>query len=220
MKSSLKYFFLLVFLIILSNCAPKVPFLSTLEASQTPKPVLPFSTPTLPPTETPTFPPPTPTTTPSPTPTDTPLPPLIAPTLEPLAPAHATWQGEPVYKADSKPEYLFEIEYKTAEWGLTVDYSGQPALVHRTLPGCYIAMTVPRGLPPKVQVETLPMTFENAAFDVTIVRTDEGKIETVIVTGGDKNILTAFQVQTGENPEACLQAVEELLSTLESILRP
>ncbi len=220
MKSALRYFLLLAFLIILSNCAPKVPFLSTVEASKTPQPVLPLSTPTLPPTLTPTFPPPTPTTTSSPTPTDTPLPPLIAPTLEPLAPAHATWQGEPVYQAESKPGYLFQIEYKTAEWGLSVDYSGQPAMVHRTLQGCYIVAVIPRGLPPRVQVETLSMTFGDVTFDISIVRNEQGNIETAILTGGDGNILTAFQVQTGENPEACLQAVEKLLSTLKSVAQP
>jgi hypothetical protein len=210
---------LLLAFFFLGSCAPAYPFLSTVEVSQTPQTVLPLSTPTPLPSPTPTFTP-SPTATPAPTPTDTPLPPLVPPTLEPLAPARAIWQGEPVYQEESRPGYLFQIEYMTAEWGLSVDYNGQPALVHRTLPGCYIVTTVPRGLPPAAHVETLSMTFGNVSFEVNIVRNDQGKIESAILTGGDGTITTAFQVETGQNAEACLEAVESLLSTLKSIPQP
>ncbi len=210
---------LLLAFFFLGNCAPNYPLLTTVEASQTPQTVLPLATPTPLPSPTPTFTP-SPTATPAPTPTDTPLPPLVPPTLEPLAPAQANWQAEPVYQEESKPGYIVQIEYATAEWGLSVDYNGQPALVHRTIPECYIVMTVPRGLPPAAHVETLSMTFGNVSFEVNIVRNDQGKIESAVLTGGDSTIVTAFQVGMGQNPEACLDAVENLLSSLKSIPRP
>ncbi|MEJ5241206.1 MAG: hypothetical protein WHS87_08420 [Anaerolineales bacterium] len=203
-----------------SACGVQPAFFWTATPSQN---LLPQETPTLAPSAIPTqLPTATPTSIPSPTvtPTDTPLPPLVPPTLEPFAPLQAFWQGEPVYAADSKPGYLFQLEYATLEWGMSVDYSGQPALVHRRLPGCFIVAAPPRGLPPGVRVETLQKTLGNIPFDVNIIRDAQGNIQSLMLTGGDGNILTAFQVETGAEAEACLQAVETLLSTLRSIPQP
>lgn len=213
-----KWWIFVLLPLLLNACGVQPAFFWT--ATPPPSP-LPQATPTLLSTPTPTH---TPTITPIPsptaTPTDTPLPPLVAPTLEPFAPLRAFWQGEPVYAADSKPGYLFQLEYATLDWGMSVDYSGQPALVHRRLPGCFVTVAPPRGLPPGVRVETFQKNLGEITFDVNIVRDADGNIQLVMLTGGDGNILTAFQVETGPEAEACLQAVETLLSTLRSVPQP
>lgn len=212
------WFFLLLWL-GLSGCAP-VPFFIT---ATPPEQNLLRETPTL--LATATLPP-SPTLTPSPipsptvTPTDTPLPPLVPPTLPPFPPQKELWQGEPVYSADSKPGYLFQLEYATLEWGLSTDYSGAPALVHRNLPGCFITIAPPRGLPPGAQVETFQQTLGQVTFDVSIVYGANGEIQFMTFSGGDGNILTAFQVNLGSEQEACRQAVERLLSTFRSVPQP
>lgn len=214
-----KWHFLFLVIFAFVACTPQPVFFWT--ATPPEQNLLPKETPTLSPTSTP-FPTETPTPFPSPTvtPTDTPLPPLVPPTLEPFAPLRQIWQGEPVYAADSKPGYLFQLEYATLEWGLSKDYSGQPALVHRNLPDCYLVAAPPHGLPPGVRVETLQKTLGKITFDVNIVRNAQGQIELVTLTGGDGNILTAFQVNPGPQADACLQAVESILSILRSIPQP
>lgn len=216
---SQKWCFFLLAVFLFAACAPQSAFFWT--ATPGTQNLVFQGTPTQSPTPTP-HPTDTPTPLPSPTvtPTDTPLPPLVPPTLEPFASLQGAWQGEPVYAADSKPGYLFQVEYANLEWGMSIDYSGRPALVHRSLPECYIVAAPPRGLPPGMNVETFQKTLGKITFDVNVARDAQGQIQLVTLTGGDGNILTAFQVNPGPQADACLQAVESILSTLRSIPQP
>lgn len=171
----------------------------------------------------PTAEPPTQTSTPAPTSTppaatrtDTPLPPLELPTEAVNAPIRMVWDGTPTYPGDSTPGYSFRVTYDPDLWALTEDQFGYPALGHRDIPFCVISVTSGRGLPPNMTVEHDILKTGNVTFDVGIAF-ENGARKFVTYTGGDGNIITAFEVSFQEESDACLEDAVTVLSTLKSV---
>ena len=126
------------------------------------------------------------------------------------------WDGVPTYLGDSTPGYSFRVMYDPDLWALTNDQFGFPALGHRTIPNCVISVTSGRGLPAGLTVEHDVLHTETVTFDVGTV-IENGVTKFVTYTGGDGNIITAFEVSFGEESDACLRDAETVLSTLRSI---
>lgn len=166
-----------------------------------------------PPTQTST---PAPTRTPAATLTDTPLPTLELPTEALLAPARAVWDGVPTYLAESTPGYAFRVTYDPDLWALTTDQFGFPTLAHRNLSSCLITVTSGRGLPPNITVEHDVFYINNIMFDVSTAY-ENGVKKFVTYTGGDGNIITAFEVSFVEESDACLNDAVAVISTLRSV---
>lgn len=166
-----------------------------------------------PPTETFT---PAPTNTPAATSTDTPLPTLDLPTEAINAPARAVWDGVPTYPGESTPGFAFRVTYDPDLWALTTDQFGFPALAHRNLAGCIISETSGRGLPPTLTVEHDVLRTDTVTFDVGIAL-ENGVKKFVTYTGGDGNVITAFEVSFTEQSDACLADAVTVISTLRSI---
>jgi hypothetical protein len=166
-----------------------------------------------PPTETLT---PAPTTTPAPTSTETPLPTLELPTELVNAPALMVWDGVPTYLGDSTPGYDFRVTYDPALWAVTTDQFGFAALAHREISGCIISVTAGRGLPPSISVEHEILRTDTVTFDVGTAF-ENGVKKFVTYTGGDGNIITAFEVSFVEQSEACLTDAVTVLTTLRSV---
>lgn len=166
-----------------------------------------------PPTETST---PAPTDTPAATVTETPLPTLELPTEIVNAPELMVWDGTPTYLGDSTPGFSFRVSYDPTLWALTEDQFGFPALGHRELSGCVITVTSGRGLPPSISVEHEQLTIDTITFDVATAY-ENGTQKFVTFTGGDGNIITAFEVSFTENSESCLEQALTVLSTLRSV---
>lgn len=154
-------------------------------------------------------------TLPGPTPTETLLPALELPTAQPFARARQPWRGEPTYPADSRPGLLFRVDYDTDRWALTEDNFGVTVLAHREIPYCIILPWSGRGLPSGWQVTHEFRTIGGADFDVHTV-TRDGMLEFVAYVGGDRKIVTGFQVNFQEQPERCIQEAEAVLATLRS----
>jgi hypothetical protein len=175
----------------------------------------PVNTATLePPTDTPT---PAPTRTPAATLTDTPLPTLELPTEAVNAPARAVWDGVPTYPAESTPGYDFRVTYDPDLWAVTTDQFGFPSLAHRNISNCIISETSGRGLPPNLTVDHDVLRTDTVTFDVGTVF-ENGVRKFVTYTGGDGNIITAFEVSfEPENGDACIADAVTVLSTLRSI---
>src|SRR5215216_2489262 len=159
---------------------------------------------------------PAPTKTPAATLTDTPLPTLELPTEVFNAPATAVWDGVPTYLGDSTPGYDFRVTYDPDVWAVTTDQFGFPSLAHRNIPNCVISVTSGRGLPPSMNVEHDILRTDTVTFDVGTAF-ENGVRKFVTFTGGDGNIITAFEVSFGEESDACLADAVAVLSTLRSV---
>jgi hypothetical protein len=173
----------------------------------------PEPTATLAPTQTP---PPSPTLAPSLTPTETLLPPLELPTEIRNAPARLVWDGVPTYPGDSAPGFAFRVTYDPDVWAVTADQFGFPALGHRNIEYCVIAVTAGRGLPANVTVEHDVLYTDGVTFDVASVF-ENGVKKFVTYTGGDGTIITAFEVSFLDLVDTCLTDAVTVLSTLRSV---
>ena len=169
------------------------------------------TTPTLPPSLTPTI-----TMTPLP-PTDTLLPPIDIPTEKPNMPSFVIWTGEPTYAGDSEPGRLFRVNYDPDLWAQTKDNFEQVVLAHRTIEYCTITAWSGRGLPPDAKVEHVFGQVGDVPFDINYV-TLQGTVKFVAYVGGDKRLLTGFQVSFTDQKEQCLLDAEAILSTLRSFI--
>lgn len=160
---------------------------------------------------------PAPTNTPAITSTDTPLPTLDLPTEVVNAPASAVWDGVPTYLAESTPGFAFRVTYNPDVWALTTDHFGFPSLAHRSITNCIISVTSGRGLPPTMNVEHDVLYVDsNTTFDVGTVY-ENGVKKFVTYTGGDRIILTAFEVSFDEQSDACIADAVTVLSTIRSV---
>jgi hypothetical protein len=157
-----------------------------------------------------------PTPTPIITPTDTPLPPLELPTEILNAPAQLAWDGTPTYLGDSEPGYSFRVMYDPEVWALTADQFGFPALGHRTIPYCVISVASGRGMPGNVAVEHDVLYLPGLTFDVNTAF-ENGVRKFVTYTGGDRRIVTGFQVSFEKQVDECLEDALTVLSTLRSV---
>ena len=166
-----------------------------------------------PPTDTST---PAPTRTPAATRTDTPLPTLDLPTEMLNPPATAVWDGVPTYLGDSNPGFDFRVTYDPEVWAVTTDQFGFAALAHRNISNCVISVTSGRGLPPNISVEHEMLRTETVTFDVGTAL-ENGVKKFVTYTGGDENIITAFEVSFTEQSDICLADAVAVLTTLRSI---
>ena len=151
-----------------------------------------------------------------PTPTDTPLPTLELPTELANPPARMVWDGTPTYLGESTPGYSFRVTYDPELWALTTDQFGFPALGHRGISRCVISVTSGRGLPPNMTVEHELLNIGDVTFDVSRVY-ENGVLKFVSYTGGNRIIVTGFQVDFGEQVTACLEDAFTVLSTLTSV---
>ena len=126
------------------------------------------------------------------------------------------WDGVPTYLGDSTPGFAFRVTYDPDLWAVTTDQFGFPSLGHRTISNCVISVTSGRGLPTSMTVEHNILRTDTVTFDVATV-SENGVKKFVTYTGGDENIITAFEVSFGEESDACLRDAEIVLSTLRSI---
>ncbi len=157
-----------------------------------------------------------PSRTPAATLTDTALPTLELPTAAVNAPATAVWDGVPTYLGDSTPGFDFRVTYDPDVWAVTTDQFGFASLAHRTIPNCVISVTSGRGLPPSVTVEHDVLRTDTVTFDVGTAF-ENGVKKFVTFTGGDANMITAFEVSFTEQSDACLADAVKVLSTLRSV---
>ena len=148
--------------------------------------------------------------------TDTPLPTLELPTAAVNAPAQAVWDGVPTYLGDSTPGFDFRVTYDPDIWAVTTDQFGFASLAHRTIPNCVISVTSGRGLPPSLTVEHDVLRTDTVTLDVGTAF-ENGVKKFVTFTGGDSNIITAFEVSFSEQSDACIRDAVTVLSTLRSI---
>jgi len=215
---------ILVLLLFFTSCAgapaaTQLPVATVeLPATEAPAETEPFAGPLFtptpePPTDTVT---PAPTTTPDLTLTDTPLPTLDLPTEMLNAPVQSVWDGVPTYLGDSTPGYAFRVTYDPDLWAVTTDQFGFPSLAHRNIPNCVISVTSGHGLPPSMSVEHDILRIGTVTFDVSTAF-ENGVKKFVTYTGGDENIITAFEVSFTQQSDACLAAAVGVLSTLHSI---
>jgi len=161
---------------------------------------------------------PEPTATPvGPTPTETLLPPLELPTMAAFAPSRLPWTGLPTYPADSEPGLLFRVDYDPDVWAQTEGNYGEIVLAHRLIPYCTVSTWSGRGLPGGLKSEHEFRTIGGADFDVNTITTKQGETEFITYVGGDRRILTGFQVAFVEQKESCVQDAELILATLRSL---
>jgi len=217
--------FILIVALLLASCAAapaatQAP--DATEAAQTEAPVEAEATEAPEATEPPAFQPePVGTSVPQATqplsiPTDTALPTLDLPTEAVNAPAQMVWDGVPTYLGESLPGYAFRVTYDPDLWALTTDQFGFPALAHRQVSACVIAVTSGRGLPGNMTVEHELLNVGNITFDVGRVA-ENGALKFVTYTGGDGTIITGFQVSFEELVDECLLDAETVISTLRSV---
>lgn len=216
--------FILIPALILTACggaaATSAPVATEVPATEVPvateapvEPLIPELSPTLAPTQTFT---PEPTFTPSLTPTETQLPPLELPTEAVNAPVRMVWDSMPTYPGDSTPGYAFRVTYDPDLWAVTSDQFGFPALGHRKIEYCVIAVTSGRGLPANISIEHDVLYADNVTFDVGVA-SENGVKTFVTYTGGDGNIITGFEVTFQDQVDACLTDAVTVLSTLKSV---
>lgn len=148
--------------------------------------------------------------------TDTPLPTLELPTEVVNPPARMVWDGTPTYLGESTPGYSFRVTYDPERWALTTDQFGFPALGHRLIARCVMSVTAGRGLPPNLTVEHELVNIGDVTFDIGRVY-ENGALKFVTYTGGNRTIVTGFQVEFGEQVDPCLEDAFTALSTLTSI---
>lgn len=157
------------------------------------------------------------TNTPAATLTDTPLPTLELPTEAINAPARAVWDGVPTYPGESTPGFDFRVTYDPDLWAVTTDQFGFNSLAHRNIANCIISETSGRGLPPNLTVEHDILRTDTVTFDVGTVL-ENGVRKFVTYTGGDGNIITAFEVSFDpESSDACIADALTVLTTLRSV---
>lgn len=154
-------------------------------------------------------------TPPGPTPTETLLPLLELPTALAFAPSRMAWTGPPTYPADSEPGLLFRVDYDPDHWAQTEGNFGEVVLARRSIPHCIITPWSGRGLPAGLKVEHEFRVIGGANFDVHAV-TRQGELEFVAYIGGDRKILTGFQVSFEEQKEQCIEDAEAVMATLRS----
>jgi hypothetical protein len=209
--------FILILTLLLASCggaapAPTEAPVAVEEPAATEAPSQPLiaeSSPTLNPTQ--TF-----TPEPTVTPTETQLPPLELPTEAANAPVRMVWDGAPTYPGDSTPGYAFRVTYDPDLWAVTSDQFGFPALGHRNIEYCVIAVTSGRGLPASISIEHDVLYTDNVTFDVG-VGSENGVKKFVTYTGGDGTIITGFEVSFQDQVDACLADAVAVLSTLRSV---
>lgn len=151
-----------------------------------------------------------------PTPTETLLPPLELPTERRNAPSLVAWTGLPTYPGDSDPGLLFRVDYNPDVWAQTEGNFGDIVLGNRQIGYCTITPWGGRGLPGDWKVEHEFRYIGSAAFDVNTV-TYLGEIKFVSYVGGDRRVLTGFQVTFNNQKEQCLQDAEMIFGTLRSL---
>ena len=239
----MKRFFLLIFplVFILSACGPAIaptelpvlPFMVTLTpgrsllilpqatsapaatASPSLPPVLP-ATPTNQPTVLPATSTANPTISPLvPTLTETLLPALELPTEVARPPALVAWTGLPTYLGDSDPGLLFRVDYDPDLWAQTEGNFGDIVLASRQIEYCTITPWSGRGLPLEWKVTHDFRYIGSAAFDVNSV-SEQGVLKFVSYVGGDRHVLTGFQVSFQGQQDKCLQEAEAIFGTLRS----
>lgn len=160
---------------------------------------------------------PAPTNTPAATLTDTPLPTLELPTEAINAPTRAVWDGVPTYPGESTPGFDFRVTYDPDIWVVTTDQFGFNSLAHRNIANCIISETSGRGLPPNLTVEHDVLRTDTVTLDVGTVL-ENGVRKFVTYTGGDGNIITAFEVSFDpESADACIADAVTVLTTLRSV---
>jgi len=126
------------------------------------------------------------------------------------------WDGEPTYLGDSTPGYDFRVTFDPDLWVVTADQFGFPSLAHRTIPNCVISVTSGRGLPANITVEHDVLYTDKVTFDVGTAF-ENGVKKFVTYTGGDKIIITAFEVSFQDQVDACIADAVTVLSTLQSV---
>jgi hypothetical protein len=144
------------------------------------------------------------------------LPELELPGLLPNAPSLLAWDGRPTYLGDSQPGFDFRVMYNPDVWALTEDQFGYPAIAHREIPYCVISVTSGRGLPANISVEQDILHTDNITLYVGTAF-ENGEKQFVTYTGGDRIIITAFEVVFEEQEEECLADAETVITTLRSI---
>jgi len=149
------------------------------------------------------------------TPTETLLPALDLPTEKANAPALVAWTGLPTYLGDSDPGLLFRVDYDPDMWAQTEGNFGDIVLGNRQMPYCTVTPWAGRGLPADWKVTHEFRYIGSASFDVNTV-TYQGVVKFVSYVGGDRHVLTGFQVSFNEQKDECLQAAEAILGTLRS----
>lgn len=190
-------------------------------ATALPQPEIPVQSPQLGPLATATQPPEaTQTPAPSPTlllatPTETRLPALELPTERANAPALVAWTGLPTYPADSDPGLLFRADYNPDLWAQTEGNFGEIVLGHREIEYCTVSPWSGRGLPGDWKVEHDFRYIGSAAFEINTV-TYNGELKFVSYVGGDRHILTGFQVSFNQQKDQCLAEAEAIFGTLRS----
>ncbi len=150
-------------------------------------------------------------------PTETLLPALEIPTEKPNAPSFVVWTGEPTYAGDSEPGRLFRVNYDPDVWAQTKDNFEQVVLAHRTIPYCTISAWSGRGLPPDAKVEHVFGQVGDVPFDINYVSLED-TVKFVAYVGGDKRLLTGFQVSFQDQKDQCLLDAEAILATLRSFI--
>lgn len=212
--------FILIVSLLLTSCggaaATQAPAMTEVPAAtEAPvvEPLVAEPSPTLAPTQTFT---PEPTYTPSVTPTETQLPPLDLPTEALNALARMVWDGVPTYPGDSTPGYAFRVTYDPDVWAVTNDQFGFPALGHRNIEYCVIAVTSGRGMPLNITVEHDVLYTDKVTFDVGTAF-ENGVKKFTTYTGGDGTIITGFEVSFQDQVDACLADAVTVLSTLRSV---
>jgi hypothetical protein len=101
-------------------------------------------------------------------------------------------------------------------WALTEDQFGYPAIAHREIPYCVISVTSGRGLPANISVEQDILHMDNVTLYVATAF-ENGEKQFVTYTGGDRIIITAFEVAFEEQAEECIADAETVITTLRSI---
>lgn len=150
-------------------------------------------------------------------PTETLLPPLEIPTEKPNMPAFVVWTGEPTYAGDSEPGRLFRVNYDPDVWAQTKDNFEQVVLAHRIIPYCTISSWSGRGLPSDAKVEHIFGQVGDIPFDINYV-TMANTMKFATYVGGDKRLLTGFQVSFEEQRDQCMLDAEAILASLRSFI--
>ncbi len=144
--------------------------------------------------------------------TETPLPTLELPTQAAVEPLSRSFVGLPTYPGDSLPGWMFRLDYDPQVWAQAEDNFGEFVLAQRDIPGCLFTPWSGRGLPPDAQVEHDFREIGSYSFDVSKVSVG-GELKFVAFVGGDKRVLTGFQVSFTQQAETCLADAEKLLLT-------
>lgn len=152
-----------------------------------------------------------------PPPTETLLPPLDIPTEKPNAPSFVVWTGEPTYAGDSEPGRLFRVNYDPDVWAQTKDNFEQVVLANRKIEYCTISSWSGRGLPADAKVEHIFGQVGDIPFDINYV-TMAGTMKFATYVGGDKRLLTGFQVSFKDQKDQCLLDAEAILASLRSFI--